>query len=304
MWITQLFRINKIKLFVMDTLEGFPHVYCFTLPHRNKRHVYMESQFKKYNIEYSMVVMEDSKLLKKLSPNHSELACTPCLAYNCSILDTLKTWYLETEDDHVIIMEDDYDLNLIDLWGFSWKDLLDHLPYDWDCIQLGFECGFKVKFYLHPISPEYSIGPSLLNRDYVEKLLSLFSEGDLYSFKKTIANAYYLDRDSGIGDGKYFIDLAGTPDYFIGQSGRTYSLPLIPSNPLLEGTSHKGEWHPMWTFIFCYEAYYEWWTNDRHKFSLEEIFTYGKDTDILMERDISQWDSKYFEDKYNELRLI
>ena len=57
----------------------------------------------------------------------------------------------------------------------------------------------------------------------------------------------------------------------------------------------------------CYEAYHEWWSNDRDKFTLDEFFTYGKDNDILMQRDISRWDDKYFYDlamKNNEGILV
>lgn len=50
----------------------------------------------------------------------------------------------------------------------------------------------------------------------------------------------------------------------------------------------------MLSFIFCYEAYHEWWNNDKHNFTLDEFFTFGKDNDILMERNMSRWDNKYF----------
>jgi hypothetical protein len=286
---------------MMSVLDGIPHVYCFTLPDKVDRHVYMKNQFDHYNINYSMVVMRDNDILHKLSPGHSEKASIRCLAYNCYLIDTLRNWYSESKDEYVILMEDDYDFSLIDLWHFSWGDLMDRLPYDWDCLQMGFECADKVRFYLHPIKPNYSTGPSLLKRSYVEKLISLFFDGTGYNFKGIVANAHYLNRDSGLNDGKYFIDLAGTPDYFICQCGKTYSLPLIPCNPLLVGASHKGEWYPMMTFIFCYEAYHEWWTHDRDKFTLDEFFSYGKNNDILMERDISMWDTKYFGDKYKTL---
>lgn len=294
----------------MDKLKNFPHVYYFTLEGRNDRQKYMESQFDRFNIDYTKVCMtkvSDQLILNSLYDNHSNKASKRCLAYNCHIIKTLRDWYNNCKDELIILMEDDYDLSLIDYWHFSWGYLLSKLPYDWDCIQLGFECPDIVRFYLHPIQSNYSLGPSLLNRDYVKKLIDLYYKGGKYTFKGTVANSIYLDRESGISDNGYFIDLAGTPDYFICQNGRTYSLPLIPCNPFFEGSTHKGSWYPMKTFIFCYEAYYEWWINDRDNFTLDDFFTYGKNTDILMQRDITRWDNKYFHEKalreYNEKYL-
>lgn len=286
-------------------MKNFPHVYYFTLSNRRYRQIYMENQFENFGIKYSKIAMggdNDKNILKKLKKGHSDGASLRCLAYNCYLLETLKKWYFESKEEHIIIMEDDYDLQFIDLWHFSWEELIDRLPYDWDCLQMGFECPDKVRFYLHPIQPNYSLGPSLLKREYVEKLLDIFCDGEKYTFKGTVANSIYLNRDSGIGDNKFFVDLGGTPDYFICQNGKTYSLPLIPCNPLFEGSTHKGEWYPMMTFIFCYEAYLEWWKNDKDNFSLDEFFSYGKSNDILMERDITRWEPKYFEEKYKILR--
>ena len=278
-------------------LDNFPHVYYFTLDDKHERQKYMEMQFSSFSINYTKICMGksiDESILKNLKKGHSHKSSMRCLAYNCHIIQTLKKWYFETKDNFLIIMEDDYDLSLINYWHFTWDEFLKRLPYDWDCIQLGFECPDTVKFYLHPIQSNYSIGPALLKREYVEKLLDLYYKNGKYTFIGVVANSIYLNRESGIGDDGYFIDLAGTPDYFLCQNGNTYSIPLIPCNPFFKGSTHNGNWYPMKTFISCYEAYHEWWKNDRDNFTLDEFFIYGKDTDVLMERHINRWDDKYF----------
>ena len=168
-------------------------------------------------------------------------------------------------------------------------------------MQLGFETPYVIPFYLHPTKPEYSLGASLLNRDYIKKLLSLHYPNGKFKFDYNIANAIYIDRDSGIHDGLRYEGTSGGPDYFINQSGCGYSLPLIPINPYFTGISHIGvlekrSWEPKLSFVKCYEAYHEWWCYDRDKFTLDDFFTYNKDTDVLMERDISRWNDKYFHD--------
>ena len=79
-------------------------------------------------------------------------------------------------------MEDDYDLNLIEYWNFDWDYLMNRVPYDWDCIQLGFESTEFIPFFLHPKLRHSYFGPVVLNRDYVEKLLSIHCYGEKYFF--------------------------------------------------------------------------------------------------------------------------
>jgi len=303
----------------MDKLRNFPHVYYFNVNHYIERKKYMESQFQSMGWDYTRVSMQkpkDNNLFEwywnNLIGTYSKNTSHYINLYSAEIFKFLSQWIQESNDDYLIIMEDDYDVSLAKYWHFEWEDLLERLPYDWDCIQLGFETSSIISFYLHPTKSEYSLGPSLLNREYVKKLLSLHYPNSKFKFDYTIANAIYIDRDSGIHDGLTYSGTSGSPDYFISQSGCSYSLPLIPINPYFTGISHSGafkkySWHPKLSFVKCYEAYYDWWINDRDNFTLDEFFTYGKSNDCLMERDISRWEDKYFYDlamKYNENLFI
>ena len=205
-------------------------------------------------------------------------------------------------------MEDDYDIGLQDFWHFSWDYMMERLPYGWDSIQLGFESPDIVPFYLHPTRPEYSLGTTLMSRHYAEKLLDLHYIDGKYKFDYTIANSFYMNRDSGIHDGSNYDQTCGSADYFIAQSGNCYSIPMIPIVPYFAGISDHGgsgdddAWQARPSFLKCYKAYWEWWTQDRDNFTIDAFFTYGKDTDILMQRNISQWSDKYFLDKAKQER--
>lgn len=288
---------------MMDVLKGFPHVFFTNLESRTIRKKYMENQLIKWKIPYTPVVMEEGLpqfvLDKVLDIPHDE-TCKRGISYNTYILETMREWYQSTNDPYMIIMEDDFDLSLISKWHFTWEEFIARLPYDWDCIQLGFECPDILRFYLHPTQPNYSLGPTLVNRHHVEKLLDIFTKNGKYDYDLPLANHLYMERmSSGVLDGVEgnLLGLAGCPDYWLAQAGNSYSIPLIPSCPYFVGETHlgrQGEWFPMLSFIFCYEAYHEWWNNDKHNFTLDEFFTFGKDNDILMERNMTRWDNKYF----------
>ena len=48
---------------------------------------------------------------------------------------------------------------------------MSRLPYDWDCIQLGFESEEFIPFFLHPKLRHSYFGPVMMTRDYVEKIM-------------------------------------------------------------------------------------------------------------------------------------
>jgi len=298
-----------------DKLKNFPHIYYTNVDRKKDRKKYMEDQFNLFGLNYSRIEMlscpkdgPPKQFLNNLIGNYKPSTSQWINWYSSLILDFLQEWINSTKDPYFVFMEDDYDLSLIKSWHFTWDQFMERLPYDWDCIQLGYECPYKVRFYLHPTQKEYSLGACLMKREYVEKLLDLHILNGKYKFDYKIANSIYLNRDSGIHDNKDYSDTSGGPDYFINQSGKCYSLPLIPINPYFAGISHQGpfgelNWQPKMSFVKCHEAYHEWWKNDKDKFSLDEFFTFGKNNDILMERDISRWDDKYFYDKSLTERL-
>lgn len=290
-------------------MNGFPHVYYTNVEDKIDRKKYMESQFDSLGMSYTRIEMPlapktggpPKEFLDNLDGEYPDNCSHWINWYGSQLFDFFEEW-LTTSEDYLLIMEDDYDMSLVKRWHFTWEEFMDRLPYDWDSIQLGFESPDVIPFYLHPTKPQYSLGPSLLKRDYVEKLVSFHKPSGRYKFDYNIANSIYINRDSGIHDGWSYVATSGSPDYYINQSGKSYSIPLIPINPYFTGVSHLGwdyrlsNWNPKLSFVKCHEAYHEWWTNDRDKFTLDEFFTHGKTNDLLMERDISRWDDKYFYD--------
>lgn len=55
-----------------------------------------------------------------------------------SHLKALKHFYYQTSDPYGFFCEDDILLDTAEYWNFTWEDFMDHLPDDWDTVQLMF----------------------------------------------------------------------------------------------------------------------------------------------------------------------
>lgn len=273
-----------------DKLSGLPHIYYVNLDNRTDRRDHMESQFEKWKIK-NVTRISSSKYLSSeydswkhilvdydtnpifdcpFNPNHIK-------ANAITHIEAIKTWLESTNDPYMIMMEDDYDLNLIEYWNFDWTYLMNNIPYDWDCIQLGFENARFLPFFLHPKMPGSYFGPVLLNRKYAEKIVRLHCVGDKYAIYHNVCEHEY----------KTIFPRSGTVDYFMCNNGKTYSIPLITislglgNHGLFEDENESSNSKSRWDRI-CIELYYDWWMNKHHKFSLRDFFTYGKPNDSAM----------------------
>lgn len=183
-------------------------------------------------------------------------------AYSITILESLKDWYENTEEESLIISRDTIDFGLVQYFHFDWEFLMSKLPYDWDCFMMGFENINYIPFYLHQIMPAHTFNTALLNRRYVRKLIKLHCVDGKYNLSNLSAN-------------KSFGLHSGTPDYFIGHCGKTYCLPMFPSHTdFFTKTSKKYQ-----LVKGCRLAHYDWWRNDKKRHGMEDIFTYGKPND-------------------------
>lgn len=255
----------------MNKLNKFPHVYYVNLDHRIDRKKYMEDQFKKWNIEFTRVssskylsknYKEWEHLLTEKEPDDANYAVT---GNAITHIEIIKNWLNNTDDDYMIMMEDDYDLNLIEYWNFDWNTFMHNLPYDWDCILLGYEDMNFIRFFLHPIQTSYGFGPCLINRYYAKKLVRLHYFQGKFKLPK-----YVNYRIRG-----------GHVDYIIAHCGRTYCIPLITTNPYLGSDAFEVQ-NPRWYHIKCRDLYYDWWKNESKNYTTKELLSYGKINDERM----------------------
>ena len=165
---------------VENKLKGLPKIYYLNLDSRKDKADWMESQFEKYKISnYERYSASSYKASEFDSWKHLVIGCQEKIykqekrhrvecASSMSTLDMIRHWLTTSDDPYCILMEDDYDLYPIDYWHFDWEYLMNNIPYDWDCIQLGFENMHTIPCFLHPILPGHDYGPCMINRPYAE----------------------------------------------------------------------------------------------------------------------------------------
>ena len=256
---------------MIKKLEGIPSIYYLNLDSEIERREYMESQFEKWELKNVKRFSGSQYLAKNYNDwknivhfndivpdrNHFHLKISIVI----STLDMIRYWLETTNEQYLILMEDDYDLNLIEYWHFDWEYLMNNIPYDWDCIQLGYESWRHIKFFLHPKDETSWWGPVLINRHYAEKLIKLHY----------IKDKYLLIRNYGLAEHSTKYRVLGLDDS-ICRLGKIYQLPLITQNPILDIV-------PKESHFICRDAYYDWWQKQRDNYSLSEFFSYGKPND-------------------------
>jgi hypothetical protein len=270
-----------------DKLKGLPPICCLTLDERPDRQEYTETQYDHWGIKnytkvsgskYQASNYDEWKDLVILNPIVKTPSSLPVwqqlieISISLTYLLTIKNWLETTNDQYMILMEDDYDLSFIEYWHFDWEYLMNNIPHDWDCIQMSFENGNIYPCYLHPIISGHGTGGSLINRRYAEKLISLYYKDGKFDFSKKICNSKFLGN-SNI-----------TMDYISGHSGKTYCIPLFDVNPRIGSYAKNILRSDRDDLLFSYKACKKWWTKLRDVYTLEEFFTYGKWNDKAITR--------------------
>ena len=271
-----------------NKLDGFPHVYYFNMDHEVERREYMENQFQYYGIDYTRISSNrfDAKKIHEWKDRVFDISTiindtggmgTRVLANFVSHIVFLKEWYESSNEEYIILMEDDYDLSLIDYWHFDWDYFMNHIPFDWDTIQLGYEHFECIHFFLsHKDYRSFNFGPTLINRNHVKKILDLYLvDGKI----KSQGNSAY-----GIDDTQVSVDLS------INHVGKNYTIPIITTNTDFfqnDNSSDVFRRHHTNRYIYHY-----WWKNKRDQFSLDDFFRMNKPNDNKMTEYLYNYESR------------
>jgi hypothetical protein len=272
---------------MVNKLKNIPKIYYLNLDEREDRKEYMETQFDYWEISnYKRYSASDYKASDFDNWKHLIIGCKEEtyrrerrhlveLATAMSTLDMIKYWLTNSDEKYCILMEDDYDLYPIEYWHFDWEYLMNNIPYDWDCIQLGFENHHTIPCFLHPILSGHSTGPCMINRPYAEKLIRLHCVDEKYNLYHNISNWWW----------KRGLKLPTvTVDYFLCHNGRTYSIPLITVNEELGSYEENYVRTDRKDLTFTRKAYKKWWTELRDEYTLDEFFSFGKPNDKFIKK--------------------
>ena len=224
-------------------LDGFPSVYYINLDDHSERREYMEDQFRYWGIEnYTRISAHDgrgdndlSEVLKGTYPKMMTSGEVGCVT---SHLRALKHWLENTDEEYLVVMEDDCDISTVAHWGFTWKEFMSNAPYHFDCIQLAIinPSELHVKMHLRFVN-DFSTACYIIRRHHAEKLVRLHCRGDKYK----------LDQN---------VKPRAVADDLIYNSGLTFACPLFlykielgsSIHDIHVNVFHKSSHEGMWSF--------------------------------------------------------
>jgi hypothetical protein len=271
-----------------NKLKGIPHIYYFNLDNRTDRREWMENQFKYWGIENYTRISGTKYLASKYKDwcdihiQNSLFTINPPLIANLiTHLEAIKNWLENTNEEYLILLEDDASLEFIKYWHFDWEYLMNNIPYDWDCIQLGFVSLKYYHFFLHPKTRHSYYGPCMINRYYAQKLVKLHFDNGLYKIFNKVADLDFINKNC-----PNFFSQSATVDYAITHPGRTYCIPLLSVNANFASFENYVKIDRP-EFYILHKININWWKNERDKFTLRDFFIYGKPYDHLMTKYIN-----------------
>jgi hypothetical protein len=167
-----------------EKLKNFPTVNYISLYESNDRREYMESQFKRYGIKSNVYLTEryteikDNFVINGQYVKDVEVQIGTVISH----LNNLKNWYTSCNEPYAIFCEDDISFESIEYWNFTWDEFMNHLPQEWECVQLirmesplNDEAISRLK--LIPFWGRWWGSHALMKRSYVKKLLDAYCVG-------------------------------------------------------------------------------------------------------------------------------
>ena len=211
-------------------LKGLPPIYYLNLDGQPERKIYMDAQFKYWEIEHNTRISaydgrddDLSDIIKGKYPENmssGEIGCTT------SHLKALKYFLDNSDAPCALIMEDDCDIGTVSYWPFVWKDFFCKIPYGYDVVQLAIINPAEVHLKIHKrFVNDFSTACYLITRRYAEKMILLHCRGG-YTGKQT----YKLDQG---------VKPRAVADDLIYNSGNTFSIPLFLYRIEMGSSIHK-----------------------------------------------------------------
>ena len=239
-------------------LNGICPIYYLNLDGQPERRLYMEEQFKYWEVtNYERISAYDGRdddLSDIIKGRYPEMMSSGEIGCVTSHLKAIKHWYETSDSPYAIIMEDDCNLDLVKYWNFTWSDFYCRIPYDWDVMQIAIICTGDVHVKVHKrFVNEFSTACYLITRHHAEKLLRLHVRGEKYKL------------DNGVKPRPVADDL-------IYNSGNTYSLPLLLYRIELGSSIHPD--HIDAFHRGNYDAQFNYWSQKGAELSIENLMDY------------------------------
>jgi len=206
-------------------LKGIPPIYYINLDRSIERNRFMIDQFTKWGIKnFNRIAGIDGanisagKLLHGKMPDKMTVFEIGCVV---SHLKAIRHFLKTSEHQYAMICEDDACFDTARYWSFTWEDVLDNLPYDWDIVQLAIINAWAFVSRLHRrLTTDFSAACYLITRHHAAKIVRAH----------VIGNRYRLDNG---------VKPAPITEHLLYNSGITYSIPLLCFNVDMNSLIHQ-----------------------------------------------------------------
>ncbi len=257
---------------LISKFKNFPPIYCVSVEQSEQRRSNLYRQLKNLNLHNSIYYYINPKFKDCnyiLNGNHIDKIHDNSKGPTTSHIKVNNFWIKNTIHDHVIILEDDVLLETAQFWNFSWQDFIDHLPKDWECVQLSIlreniqdiEFKFRVRY-----NHDFGCQAYLIKRNYAEKMVNRYLVND---------NTFNLTMPPSIitfGHNEYdIVELFPLVEHIVFETlGKVYSVPLFLED--MANTSTSLDTNNEDFRIKGYNYMYSWWKINGPTTDLKTIF--------------------------------
>jgi len=254
----------------MNKLKNFPVINFPNLQSSNIRREFMLNQLDHYGLKSNIYLTDRYEEFKDQVQIDCSIPMIHChFGTNISFLNMMQQWYDQADEQIGIFCDDDISFENIEHWNFTWQDFLDHLPENWQCIQLiriniwDENLTYHGKFEIPNLKIRTRLwddfGSSFLcSRRYVKKLLDRHIRGkNHYDFSIPYQHAPH-DFLHPISENLLFREI---------NDSAVYNVPMLVEKQDFDSDIHPGS-GPRYPHVKSYEYYSGLWK------------TYGKDLTI------------------------
>lgn len=265
----QLPSTKNRTLFSWEKLQNFPSVNYISLYESVDRRQYMENQLNALGIDRTNAYI--SERFNKLSninitgPFVHEV--TTQFGTIIAHLNVMRNWYNSCNEPYAIFCEDDVSFESVNYWNFTWNEFMEHLPKDWECVQLmrlispwnnDSEQFLKIKLH----EGRYWGAHSLMRREYVKKILDKTCIG---------INEYYCE----VWENNVAITPIIENLLFIGV-GKVYNIPLLIENLRFNTTFENRPASSTSSQESSHRTVLNEWNNTGNLLNIKDIMSLGK----------------------------
>lgn len=252
-----------VKKKINNKLEGLEPINFISIEESSDRRKNLTKQFEKYGIDkliphiFKRYHEYNHKLSGRFICDLHENSKGPVTSH----IKAIKDWYYSNNDDYAFFCEDDLSLETVDYWSFTWKEFLEKLPSDWECVQLTWVKAYPANVeFRKRFGDDWNCAAYIMKREYAKKII----------------DNYYLNDDEFNLDIKDTNLIPIVENILFCNSDKVYNVPIFVEDVKNVKSTYfgkdpteingQGEYH--WE---SYDCVTKWWKNKGQYLNLKDI---------------------------------